>query len=526
MKINGSNRIAGEDSRAGQQVFTSIDPRTKEPGAVQFHNATVQEVDRAVRAAAQAFEEARTFGAQQRADFLEQVADEIETVAEQLIQTADMETALGRPRLSGELARTTGQIRAFAELLREGSYVEAVIDSALPERKPAPRPSIRRMLVPLGPVGVFPAGNFPMAFGVVGGDTASAFAAGCPVVVKAHPGHPATSELYGRAVDRAVEAAGIPKGFFSLLQGDRTEVGQALVMHPQVEAIGFTGSLGGGRAIYNAAASRPRPIPVYAEMGSINPIFILPGAIENRADLVEQLVGSVTLGVGQFCTKPGVMFVMDDERSREFVEQMGALMEQKELGVLLYEKIEQGLTRTVERTRQKAGVDTLAGGRPAPAACYSYPNTALFTRSKDFRADPELQAEHFGPVALFVLCSDLDDMLATARLLEGTLTATIQAEPDELDAAGRLAQVLQQKAGRLIWNGFPTGVEVVYAMQHGGPYPATTASRTTSVGMKAVDRFLRPVAFQGFPEELLPEALREGNPLGIWRIVDNEMGKA
>ncbi len=522
MKINGSNLIAGQESRAGQETFRSVDPRTKEPGDVQFHDATQQEVDRAVQAAAQAFDEARQYSAHERAGFLERVADEIEAAGEQLIQTAGMETALGRPRLTGELARTTGQIRAFAALLREGSYVEAVIDSALPERKPAPRPSIRQMLAPLGPVAVFPAGNFPMAFGVVGGDTASAFAAGCPVVVKAHPGHPATSELYGRALNKAVAAAGFPKGFFSMLQGSRTEVGQALVMHPQIEAVGFTGSLGGGRAIYDAAASRPRPIPVYAEMGSVNPIFILPGAIAARSDLAGQLVGSVTLGVGQFCTKPGVVFVLDDDRSRAFVEQAGALMEQQESGVLLYEKIEQGLARMVDRTRSKAAVETLAGGAPAPAACYSYPNTALFTRSEDFRADPELQAEHFGPVVLFVMCAGLDDMLETAKTLEGALTASIHAEESELDAAGRLLPVLQSKAGRLLWNGFPTGVEVVYAMQHGGPYPATTAPRTTSVGMKAVDRFLRPVAFQGFPEALLPEALRDGNPLGIWRIVDGE----
>ncbi len=527
MILTGSNLIAGEHSRAGAHTFTSVNPRTRTPGEVQFHNATPEEIDRAATAAAAAFQITRNAPAHRLADFLDRAAAEIEALGDRLLETADMETGLGIPRLTGERARTTGQLRAFANLLREGSYVEAIIDTAQPDRKPTPRPDIRRMLFPIGPVAVFSASNFPFAFSVAGGDTASAFAAGCPAIVKAHPGHPATSELFAEAINRAVTAEGFPAGFFSLIQGDRVEVGQALVKHPLIEAVGFTGSLRAGRAIFDAAASRPRPIPVYAEMGSVNPVVILPGAIEARAEAIaEGLVNSATLGAGQFCTNPGLVFVIDDPGTQRFIDDVKRRMEARTPGVLLNANVERGLAQAVEGTLKRPGVEKLTGGEVVPGAGYCYANTVLQTTGAAFRADVNLQTEHFGPVTLFVVCESAEDLRAALDTLRGNLTATIHAEESEMAPARELFNLLREKAGRLIWNGFPTGVEVVYAMQHGGPYPATTAPWTTSVGMTAIRRFMRPVAFQNMPDALLPPALQDANPLGIWRIVDDSLTRA
>ena len=519
---SGHNLIAGAWSAQGEDTFTSVDPRTRQPGAVSFHNATAAEVDRAVVQAAEAFRTTRLYSAATLADFLERVAAEIEGLGAALIDAADAETGLGRPRLEGERGRTTGQLRLFARMLREGSYVEAILDPALPERQPAPRPDIRRMLIPLGPVGVFGASNFPLAFGVAGGDTASAFAAGCPVIAKAHPGHPATSELVAQAIQAAVEACDFPAGFFSLVQGNGIEVGQALVTHPLLEAVGFTGSLGGGRALFDAAARRPRPIPVYAEMGSINPIVILPNALKTRGEAIAAgLVNSVTLGSGQFCTNPGLVLVIDDVESQELIARVSALMDQRQPGVLLNAAIESGLRRAVAQTLSRDGVRERTQRDEVDVAGFCYPHTVLQTTAAAFLADPALQQEHFGPVTLFVVCPALDDLSQVIEHLHGTLTATIHAEAADEVLAGGLFSRLREKAGRLIWNGFPTGVEVGYAMQHGGPYPATTAPRTTSVGLTAIQRFLRPVAFQDLPDALLPPALQDANPLGIWRIVDH-----
>lgn len=526
MHITGSNIIAGEPSAAGKATFTSVNPRTKQAGEIKFYEATPAEVDRAAQLAAHAFAETRFYAPQKLADFLDLVAAEIEGLGDELLTTADMETALGIPRLTSERGRTTNQLRAFAALLREGSYVEAIIDTALPDRKPTPRPDIRRMLVPLGVVAVFSASNFPFAFAVAGGDTASAWAAGCPVVVKGHPSHPATSELFARAIKAAIDKAGFPKGFFSLLQGAGVEVGQELVKHPVVEAVGFTGSLRGGRALFDLAAARPKPIPVYAEMGSINPVIILPDAIEKRGEAIaEGLVGSVTLGSGQFCTNPGLVLMIDSPQTQQFIANATRRMAEGQAGVLLNERIEQGLVQTVAQTASKSSVKTLTGAQPIQTEGYCYANTVLQTSAAAFRADEGLQAEHFGPVTLFVLCDSLEDLEATLPCLHANLTTTIHAEPSEMETARRLFALVQEKAGRLIFNGFPTGVEVVAAMQHGGPYPATTASWSTSVGMMAIKRFMRPVAFQNMPDALLPPALKNSNPLGIWRMVNNQLTK-
>jgi NADP-dependent aldehyde dehydrogenase len=519
--LTGQNSIAGAWSAQGSETFTSVDPRIRQPGNVKFHNATADEIDRAVTAAAEAFKETRHYPASQIAAFLDTAADEIEKLRDELIAMADYETALGSPRLPGELTRTTGQLRAFGNLLREGSYVEAIIDTALPERTP-PRPDIRRMLIPIGPVGVFSASNFPFAFATAGGDTTSAFAAGCPVIVKGHPGHPATTELFTVALNNAVKAAGFPPGFFSMIQGTTVEVGQNLVKHPLLEAVGFTGSLRGGRALYDTAAQRPRPIPVYSEMGSINPVVILPGALKARRDaLVETLAASATLGEGQFCTKPGLVLMLDNAKTQDFIQRYTAAMTAKPPQVMLNESIASGLARTVEQTIQSGSVQVLAGGEAINEGGFCFQHTVMQADSAAFRDNPNLHHEHFGPVTLFITCESLSDMRAALDAIEGQLTGTIQGEAEDIDIAGPLLASLRERAGRLIWNGVPTGVEVVYAQQHGGPYPATTTPATTSVGMTAIKRFMRPVAFQNMPSALLPDALKNENPLGILRIVNN-----
>lgn len=524
MQLTGQNYIAGQTSAGSSETFTSVNPRTKANGDVAFHNATSSEIDRAVEAAVEAFKVTRTYPATKIADFLDECAAQIEALGDDLLNTADMETGLGLPRLTGERGRTTGQLRAFANLLREGSYVHAIIDSALPDRQPAPRPSIRRMLFPIGPVAVFSASNFPFAFAVAGGDTASAFAAGCPVVVKAHPGHPATSEMFAHALSEAVKSQDFPAGFFSMIQGNTIEVGQQLVKHDGIEAVGFTGSLRGGRAIFDTASQRPRPIPVFAEMGSINPVVITPNAVSTRSDtLSDGLVGSVTLGTGQFCTNPGLILMIDNTDTQAFIQAVTEKMQAAPTGVLLNGAIESGLERAVNQTREKSSVAVLTGGEAvADSDYFCYRNTVMQTTASAVRKDDSLQIEHFGPVTLFVLCDDMDDLSETVTSLEGNLTTTIHAEESDVEHIGDLLHLLREKAGRVIWNGFPTGVEVVYSMQHGGPYPATTAPATTSVGMTAIQRFMRPIAFQNVPDVLLPNALKDSNPLGIMRIVDNQ----
>lgn len=523
MTITGSQYIADTTSRQGSTVFYSVNPRSGVRGS-EFANATPDEINRAVQAAQEAYTLMRSVPAARLAGLLDAIALAIEAIGDDLLALTDEETGLGIPRLTGERARTTGQLRKFAGLLREGSYVDAIIDSAQPDRVPAPRPSIRRMLVPIGPIAVFAASNFPYAFSVAGGDTASALAAGCPVIVKAHPGHPATSERVAQAIRQAVAAEGFPPGAFSLIQGDQIEVGQALVTHPGIAAVGFTGSLRAGRAIYDAAAARPKPIPVYAEMGSVNPCVLLPGAITARFEaLADGLANSVTLGTGQFCTNPGLVFLIGDDNGRHFVERFTEKMQSLQPGVLLNASIQKGLIRALAGTLNNPRVSLLTGGEALPGPACGYAHTVLMTDSSAFRAEDALQAEHFGPVTMFVMCTSSADLLATIERLEGNLTATVHAADDELDTAGAVYAILREKAGRLLWNGFPTGVEVVYAMQHGGPYPATTAPGTTSVGMEAVKRFMRPVAFQNMPDSLLPDALKDANPLGIWRIVDEHM---
>ena len=496
--LTGHNLIAGKPSSNGKNSYQSTNPRTQEKNPVVFTDATHDEINEAVQKAEDAFENVPK---EKISDFLKEVSRQILHLGDQLLEVADSETALGITRLIGERTRTCNQLDAFADFIQDTSYKEIVIEKADAKRTP-PKPDIRRMLIPIGPVVVFPASNFPFAFGVCGGDTASAWAAGCPVIVKAHPSHPQTSELFAHAVNKAIDLCNFPKGYFSLIHGKHVEVSKELVLHPDVEAVGFTGSRRAGRAIFDLASHRERPIPVYAEMGSINPVFVLT----INEDTAEQLANAITLGVGQFCTKPGVIFIKKETDS--LIDQVVEKLQAKEPGVLLNENVKSNLINIVSKTKNIDTVEVLLGGHEIPHNL-SFENTVFVTDSLTYQKNTVLHQEHFGPVALFVRCNGDDDLLNIAKNLEGQLTATIHVGSSEIKQAKPLVLELTKKVGRLIINGVPTGVEVCTAMNHGGPYPATTALHTTSVGMYAIKRFLRPLAFQNTPMELLPSELQD-----------------
>jgi NADP-dependent aldehyde dehydrogenase len=523
--LHGFSHVAGRRGSAGGPVFRAHDPAADAPLEPAFHEAVPADVDAALAAAADAFADYRTRPAETRARLLEAIAAEIEALGDALLTRAQRETALPLARLQGERGRTCGQLRLFAGVVREGSWVDARIDTALPDRQPLPRPDLRRMLVPLGPVAVFGSSNFPLAFSVAGGDTASALAAGCPVVVKAHPAHPGTSELVAGAIDRAVAACGLPAGVFSLLHGASPEVGLALVRHPETTAVGFTGSHRAGRALFDAAAARSHPIPVFAEMSSLNPVFLLPGAVRERgAALAQGLLGSFTLGVGQFCTKPGLVFVVRGPETDGFLAALAEAVRAAAPGIMLTPGIRSAFAGTRERLLGHRGVRPFAeSGAPAVAGAEGRAAVATVAAA-DFLAQPELSAlEVFGPFTLVVVADSADQFAACARALEGQLTATVHGTADELAAAGPLVAGLERKAGRVLLNGFPTGVEVAPAMHHGGPYPATSDTRFTSVGTAAILRFARPVCYQNFPETLLPDVLRNANPSGLMRLVNGTL---
>lgn len=516
------------ESTGADTTFRAQNPATGEPFGPAFPEATETMVNQAAEAAEAAFDQYRAAAPSARAAFLRRIAQEIVELGDELIETATAETALPAGRLTGERGRTVGQLRMFAEVVERGSWVEARIDPAQPERAPAPRPDIRRMLVPLGPVAVFGASNFPLAFSVAGGDTASALAAGCPVVCKAHPAHPATSALVGDAIARAAAATGMPEGVFTLLQGRGHEVGLWLVRHPLIQAVGFTGSLRGGRALFDAAAARPEPIPVYAEMGSVNPVFLLPSAVAARAEaLAEGLAGSITLGVGQFCTNPGVLVGMRDPGLERLAAGLRDRIGAAGSGTMLYPGIGAGYRAGVEALRASGAVRVLAEGAAGAEPDEAMGRPIVFTTAaRAFLDHPQLQEEVFGPASLLVEASSAEELEEVARGLDGQLTASIHGTPEDLLRHAGLVRILERKVGRLIFNGFPTGVEVGHAMQHGGPYPATTDSRSTSVGSAAISRFARPVAYQDFPDDALPVELRNANEGGIWRLIDGELSRA
>lgn len=523
MELHGKNLIGGMPSSLGHGTFRSVEPASGREIEPAYSEATEAEVDEALRTAGDAFESYRRRLPENRARFLREVATQIESLGEELIDRANRETALGVERLRGERGRTMAQLRMFADLIEEGSWVDARIDHAIPDRKPLPpKPDLRRMLIPMGPVVVFGASNFPLAFSVAGGDTASALAAGCPVVVKAHPAHPGTSELVAIAIDRAAKQTGMPDGVFSILHGRSPDLSLALVRHPITSAVGFTGSLKAGRALFNAAAARANPIPVYAEMGSVNPVFLLPGALAERGEQVALgLKQSVTLGVGQFCTKPGVVVGIEGEATRRFAQSAAELMKSSSPAALLHAGVHSAYLEGVKQVSRVPGVK-VAAATAGPSSTQVVP-TLFLADANTFLAHERLGEELFGPSAVLVTASSKDQMMQIARELEGHLTATIHGTNNDLREFAELVDVLQQKVGRLIFNGFPTGVEVCPSMQHGGPYPATTDSRTTSVGTAAIERFVRPICWQNFPQEALPPELRDDNPRKIWRLIDGQV---
>lgn len=524
MDLHGKNLIGFGLSAQGDKAFAAYNPREGRHLETEFHEATPGEVERALDLAERAALEMRALDANQIAAFLSAVRQELLALGDELIETADRETALGIDRLRGERDRTANQLKLFADIVLEGSWVDARIDSAIPDRKPLPRPDIRRMLQPIGPVAVFGASNFPLAFSVAGGDTASAFAARNPVVVKAHPAHPATSELAGQAIQKAAQSTRMPEGTFSLLHSLGTETSIALITNRRIRAVAFTGSLRAGRALFNAAAGRPDPIPVFAEMGSINPVVVLPEILESSAQsIAEGLYRSVLLGVGQFCTSPGLVFAKESHGLNNFVHSLSTLFEEGTPGTMLNPAICKNFADKFKAVAGFSGVERKVSARePDPHRTEGQPGL-LLTNAQIWLSRHELHEEIFGPSTLVVRCTGPEQLAACAEQLEGSLTATVHGTPDELAKNRSLIDVLSRKAGRLIFNGYPTGVEVGYAMHHGGPYPATTDEKFTSVGAASIYRFARPVCYQNFPEHLLPAELHDANPRKIWRMLNGQL---
>lgn len=520
--------IIGTEAVAGTgQHLASADPRTGEPLQPAYPSATPAQVERATALAAAAAGPYRATDPRRRAAFLTAVADLLDERRDALVARAHAETALPEARLTGEVGRTSGQLRLFAAELTAGTWQGARIDPARPDRTPAPRSDIRQRKVPVGPVAVFGASNFPFAFSTAGGDTASALAAGCPVVVKAHEAHLGTAELVGTAVRDAAVATGMPEGVFSQLVGTGPETGTALVADPRIRAVGFTGSRAGGLAVAATAASRTVPIPVYAEMSSVNPVLLLPDALRRRgAQLGSAFVGSLTLGAGQFCTNPGLVFAVDGPGLDDFLTAAADAVGADGGAVMLTPRIAEHYAEAGDRLAARPGVEERSHGERPDAAAAGGRARLLVVDAARFAADPALQAEAFGATSLVVRCADADELIAALRTLEGQLTATVHADDTDHELAARVLPVLEELAGRILFDGWPTGVEVGHAMVHGGPFPATTDGRSTSVGTLAIERFLRPVAYQDVPQALLPAVLRDDNPEDAWRRVDGELTRS
>ncbi|MGB6431280.1 MAG: aldehyde dehydrogenase (NADP(+)) [Candidatus Acidiferrales bacterium] len=530
MELHGYSIIGGEASREGKTTFRGVNPATGAALDPVFYEATEGEINRALALADQAFATYRKMPPEAIARFLDTIATGLENLGPELIARAHAETALPEPRLLGERARTTVQLRMFAALIREGSWLDARIDRANPARTPVPKPDMRRMLLPMGPIVIFGASNFPLAFSVCGGDTASALAAGNTVVVKGHPAHPGTSEMAARVVQDAIRACGMPLGTLSVVNGPSPAVGLALVRHPLARAIGFTGSLGGGRALFDAAAARPVPIPLFAEMGSINPVFVLPGALKSRgAGVAQSMAKSVTLGVGQFCTKPGLALGVRGPELDAFTETLSDEIANSPAATMLHAGIAEHYRRGLSKRRGIAGIRVAGSAAPDSASTSSAPSSersasafaAVLTADADlFAKEPSLSDELFGPATLVVPAESKARLEEIARNLAGQLTVTIHATEEDLKEFASLVDILREKAGRLVFGTMPTGLEVGPATQHGGPYPATTDPRFTSVGTAAILRFVRPVCFQDFPQAWLPEELKDENPRKIARMLD------
>ncbi|KVC25239.1 aldehyde dehydrogenase (NADP(+)) [Burkholderia pseudomultivorans] len=520
MQISGASLI-GQRNVAGAEGFRAIDPATGATLEPVFGRASPQDVDDACRLAAQAFDAYRNRPLDARASFLDAIAEQLLALGDALIERCVAESGLPRARIEGERGRTIAQLRMFAQVVRDGAFLGARVDPAQPARQPLPRADLRLQHVALGPVAVFGASNFPLAFSVAGGDTAAALAAGCPVVVKAHPAHPGTSALVGQAIRQAVHACGMPDGTFSLLFDDGHQVGAALVGHPQIQAVGFTGSRTGGVALMALAAARRQPIPVYAEMSSVNPVLLFPHALEARAEAIGRaFAASLTLGTGQFCTNPGLIVGIDGPALRRFEAAAAAALADTPATAMLTPGIQRAYDAAVERLAAHRGVERLAQGATGGAVCHAGRAALFATKADAFARDAGLHDEVFGPASLVVRCPDLDAMHALVDRLDGQLTVALHLDEADRADARLFMPLLERRAGRILVNGFGTGVEVAHAMVHGGPYPATSDGRSTSVGSLAIARFLRPVCYQDVPDALLPDALRDANPLNVPRSVD------
>jgi 2,5-dioxopentanoate dehydrogenase len=517
MPVSGKLFIGTRQVTTGH-CFHAVNPASGEALEPAFSAAGLPDVEQACELAWSAFHEYRRLDPEIRAGFLEMIADEIMALGDELLERGAAESGLPVPRLTGERARTVGQLRLFADELRMGGWLGIRIDPALPDRKPLPRPDLKVRKIPCGPVAVFGASNFPLAFSVAGGDTAAALAAGCPVIVKGHSAHPGTSDLVAQAIIEAVRRCDLPEGVFSLLNGNSHALGGALVAHPHIKAVGFTGSRRGGVALMKIACERPEPIPVFAEMSSINPVLLLPGALSARADaLGTAFVGSLTMGVGQFCTNPGLLFALDSPDLDRFIEAARSALSEVAPAVMLTAGIHGAYEQGVRRLLEHPKVEMLAQGPEAQGKHCG--RGALFAvKGEDLLQHPEVMEEVFGASSVIVRCTDEEQLLEALENLEGQLTATLHLADEDHELAARFIPVLERKAGRLIVNGWPTGVEVAHAMVHGGPYPATSDSRSTSVGTLSIERFLRPVCYQDFPDGLLPSELRAGAPARPHRL--------
>lgn len=525
MQITGEMLIGASSVRGTEGQQQAFDPRMDQFIATPtFGMGGQAEVDRAAQLAAQAFDPYRQLSLAKRAEFLELIADNIMALGDALIERAMAESGLSLVRLQGERGRTVGQLRLFAKVVRDGRFMSPAIDHAQPERTPLPRADLRLAKMALGPVAVFGASNFPLAFSVAGGDTASALAAGAPVVVKAHSAHLGTSEMVGRAIQKAVRDLGLPEGVFSLLMGAGRKLGEALVAHPAIKAVGFTGSRQGGLALMRIANARPEPIPVYAEMSSINPVFLMPAALAARAESIGRgFADSLTMGAGQFCTNPGMVVVIGDRNVQRFIDAASQALATKPAQTMLTPGIHQAFDAGVAKVGGVEGVEKVAQGQPADGLHNAAQAALYVTDVQRLLSSPVLQEEMFGPASIVIRAKNFDEVLQLAEQLEGQLTVTLQIDPADYADAQRLIPVLERKAGRILANGFPTGVEVCHAMVHGGPFPSTSNAMFTSVGASAIDRFLRPVCYQDLPDVLLPAAVQQANPQGLARVINGDL---
>ena len=517
INLTQQSYIAGTWLAPQGSVFQAQDPATLDLLA-QHHSCQQNEVEQALQAATCAFPAFSQTSISARAAFLEAIALEIEALGEQLLNVCNQETGLGIPRLTGERGRTTGQIRAFAAIVKNSSWVQASIDTADAQRQPVPKPDLRKLLKPLGPVAVFGASNFPFAFGTLGGDTISALASGNPVIVKGHPSHPASNELFASVMDKAIAKSGMPKGVFSLLQGNTISLSIELVTHPLTQAVGFTGSLNAGRAIMDAAARRTKPIPVYAEMGSVNPVFMTHNALlQSGASIAQNLANSVCLGTGQFCTSPGVVVI---QKNPVFVSLVAQGMDKNPRNLLLNQGIGKAFAQGVKQFLHYPEVNWVNSNNQALEPSIQPANIVLTASAATFLANPDLQHEVFGPATLIVECDNEQEFIAIAQALDGNLTASIHTTEQDTALVKSLMAELEQKVGRIIFNGFPTGVEVCGSQNHGGPYPSSSVASSTSVGIDAIYRFVRFVSYQDTPNNLLPAELQNSNPLNIMRRIN------